>query len=205
MTSRKSNIIRFFDIVFSFLGLIVLSPVFLITALFIVRDSPGGFFYRQTRVGKNGIDFTLYKFRTMTVGSDRKGLITIGAKDKRITRIGYYLRRHKLDEFPQLINVLKGNMSFVGPRPEVRKYVDLYTAEQQQVLSIRPGITDYASIEYLDENQLLENAADPDKTYIEQIMPSKIQYNMKYIKNYTIKEYFKIIFITFFKIAFRPL
>jgi lipopolysaccharide/colanic/teichoic acid biosynthesis glycosyltransferase len=193
--------IRLFDIVFSFFGLIVLFPLFVIIALCIALDSQGGIFYQQTRVGKNGVDFRLYKFRTMAIGSDKERLITVGTKDSRITKVGYYLRKQKLDELPQLINVLKGDMSLVGPRPEVRKYVDLYTPEQQKVLSVPPGITDYASIEYLDENRLLGNAVDPDKVYIEQIMPRKIQYNMRYINHYTTKEYFKIIFITLLKIV----
>lgn len=189
--------IRFFDLLFSFLGLIVLSPFFLLTALLIMADSRGGVFYCQTRVGKNGKDFRLYKFRTMTSGSDKKGLITVGAKDSRITRVGYFLRKYKLDELPQLINVLKGEMSLVGPRPEVRKYVEMYTEEQRKVLSVVPGITDYASIEYVDENRILGEAEDPDKAYVEKIMPDKIRYNMRYIEHKSVGEYFKIIFLTF--------
>jgi lipopolysaccharide/colanic/teichoic acid biosynthesis glycosyltransferase len=192
--------IRLFDLFFSFLGLLLLLPVFLVIALCIAFDSKGGIFYKQTRVGKNGADFKLYKFRSMTNGSDKKGLITVGAKDSRITKIGYFLRKYKLDELPQLINVLKGDMSLVGPRPEVRKYVDLYTNEQRKVLLVSPGITDYASIEYMDENKILGNAVNPDRAYIEQVMPAKIQYNMKYINNYTAKEYFKLIFFTLWKI-----
>lgn len=189
--------IRFFDLLFSFLGLIVLSPFFLLTALLIMADSRGGVFYCQTRVGKNGKDFRLYKFRTMASGSDKKGLITVGAKDARITKVGYFLRKYKLDELPQLINVLKGEMSLVGPRPEVRKYVEMYTPEQRRVLSVRPGITDYASIEYVDENRILGEAEDPDKAYVEKIMPDKIRYNMRYIEHKSVGEYFKIIFLTF--------
>jgi lipopolysaccharide/colanic/teichoic acid biosynthesis glycosyltransferase len=192
--------IRFFDILFSFFGLIILSPFFLIIAICIIVDSKGGIFYKQMRVGKDDVDFKLYKFRTMATGSDKGSLITIGEKDSRITKTGFFLRKYKLDELPQLINVLKGDMSLVGPRPEVRKYVDLYTAEQSKVLSVIPGITDYASIEYIDENQILGAAADPDKAYIEQVMPDKIRYNMKYIENRTLKEYFKIIFLTLYKI-----
>ncbi|MCL1938052.1 MAG: sugar transferase [Candidatus Azobacteroides sp.] len=191
---------RFFDVFFSFFGLILLSPIFFIIAICIVCDSKGRVFYKQTRVGKDGIDFKLYKFRTMTVGSDKGSLITIGARDSRITKVGYFLRKYKLDELPQLINVLLGNMSLVGPRPEVRKYVDLYDDDQRKVLQIRPGITDYASIHYKNENELLANVADPDKMYIEQILPQKINYNMPYINNYTLVEYFKIIFLTFWKI-----
>ena len=192
---------RFFDLLFSFLGLIVLSPFFLVAALLIMLDSRGGVFYCQTRVGKNGKDFRLYKFRTMASGSDKKGLITVGAKDARITRVGYFLRKYKLDELPQLINVLKGEMSLVGPRPEVRKYVEMYTEEQRRVLSVRPGITDYASIEYVDENRILGEAEDPDKAYIEKIMPDKIRYNMRYIEHKGVGEYFKIIFLTFWSIV----
>ena len=192
--------IRFLDILFSFLGLIILSPFFLIIAVCIAIDSKGGVFYKQTRVGKNNTDFKLYKFRTMATGSDKGSLITIGEKDSRITKTGFFLRKYKLDELPQLINVLKGDMSLVGPRPEVRKYVDFYTPEQRKVLTVRPGITDYASIEYIDENQILGAASDPDKAYIEQIMPDKIRYNMKYIDNQSLKEYFKLIFLTIYKI-----
>jgi len=192
--------IRIFDILFSFLGLIILSPFFLIIAICIVVDSKGGVFYKQIRVGKNDIDFKLYKFRTMAAGSDRGSLITIGAKDNRITKIGFFLRKYKLDELPQLINVLKGDMSLVGPRPEVRKYVDLYIDEQRKVLSVVPGITDYASIEYIDENRILGESSNPDKAYIEQVMPDKIRYNMKYINDRSLKEYFKLIFLTIYKI-----
>jgi lipopolysaccharide/colanic/teichoic acid biosynthesis glycosyltransferase len=192
---------RFFDLLFSLLGLLVLSPVFPLIAVCIVIDSPGGMFYKQIRVGKNGVDFKLYKFRTMLTGSDKDSLITIGVKDSRITKVGSLLRKYKLDELPQLINVLKGEMSLVGPRPEVRKYVDLYTDEQRKVLSIMPGITDYASIEYMDENWVLGEASNPDKAYIEQVIPDKIRYNMKYIENQCLKEYFKIIFLTIYHIV----
>lgn len=188
--------IRFFDMLFSLVGLVVLSPVFLIVSLCILLDSRGGVFYRQTRVGKEGVDFRLYKFRSMRSGSDKRRLITVGSRDARVTRVGYFLRKYKLDELPQLINVLKGEMSLVGPRPEVRKYVDMYTPEQRKVLSVVPGITDYASIEYVDENRILGEAADPDRTYVEVIMPDKIRYNMRYIENKSVKEYFKIIFLT---------
>ncbi len=189
--------IRFCDIVFSFFGLLLLSPLFLIVALWIVIDNPGPIFYRQQRVGKDGHDFGLLKFRSMRVGADKMSLITIGDHDPRVTRAGYYIRKYKLDELPQLWNVFIGDMSLVGPRPEVRRYVDLYTAEQRQVLSVRPGITDYASIEYIDENRLLAQSADPDKTYIEEIMPAKIALNMRYINHQSLGEYFKIIFLTF--------
>lgn len=192
--------IRFFDILFSFLGLVLLSPLFLIVALWIIIDNPGPVFYRQQRVGKDGKDFGLLKFRSMRVGADKMSLITIGERDPRVTRAGYYIRKYKLDELPQLWNVLIGDMSLVGPRPEVRRYVDVYTEGQLRVLSVRPGITDYASIEYIDENRLLAESDDPDKTYIEEIMPAKIELNMRYINHQTLGEYFKIIFLTFYKI-----
>ena len=192
--------IRFCDIIFSFIGLLLLSPLFLLVALWIIIDDFGPVFYRQQRVGKDNKDFGLLKFRSMRIGADKGSLITIGERDSRITRAGYYIRKYKLDELPQLINVLIGDMSLVGPRPEVRKYVDLYTSEQKKVLSVRPGITDYASIEYIDENQLLAKSTNPDKTYIEEIMPAKIALNMRYIEHQTVGEYFKIIFITFFNI-----
>ena len=191
---------RLCDIVFSFFGLLFLSPLFLIVALWIVIDDPGPVFYRQQRVGRHNRDFGLLKFRSMRVGADKMSLITIGDRDPRVTRAGYYIRKFKLDELPQLWNVLIGDMSLVGPRPEVRRYVDLYTEKQRQVLSVRPGITDYASIEYIDENKLLAQAADPDKTYIEEIMPAKIELNRRYINNPALGQYFKIIFLTIAKI-----
>lgn len=192
--------IRFCDIVFSFFGLLFLCPLFVIVGLWIIMDDPGPIFYRQQRVGKDGRDFGLLKFRSMRVGADKMSLITIGDRDPRVTRAGYYIRKYKLDELPQLWNVLVGEMSLVGPRPEVRRYVDTYTDEQRKVLSVRPGITDYASIEYIDENTLLAKSDDPDKTYIEQIIPAKIALNMKWINHQTIGEYLKIIFLTFAKI-----
>ena len=191
---------RFFDIIASALGLIILSPVFVVIAIWIKLDSSGPIFYRQVRVGRYNKDFCIFKFRSMRIGADKGSLVTIGGRDPRITRSGYFIRKYKLDELPQLINVLIGDMSLVGPRPEVRKYVDLYTKEQRLVLSVRPGITDYASIEYIDENELLGKSLNPEKTYIEEIMPEKIRYNMKYINHQTLLEYFKIIFLTIFKI-----
>ena len=192
--------IRFFDFILSLVGLVVLAPIFIVLAVWIKIDSVGPVFYKQIRVGQNGKDFGLFKFRSMVVDADKKGLITVGGKDPRITRSGYFIRKYKLDELPQLINVLVGDMSLVGPRPEVRKYVELYDDEQNKVLSVKPGITDYASIEYMDENEILGKSTDPEKTYIEEIMPEKIKYNMKYIKNRSLIEYFKIIFLTVLKI-----
>jgi lipopolysaccharide/colanic/teichoic acid biosynthesis glycosyltransferase len=195
--------IRIFDILFSAIGLILLFPLFLILAIWIKIDSKGPFFYKQTRVGKDNKDFKLFKFRSMVPDADKKGLITVGGQDPRVTRSGYFIRKFKLDELPQFINVFKGEMSLVGPRPEVRKYVDLYNDEQQKVLSVKPGITDYASIEYIDENEMLGKAENPEQVYIEQIMPEKIRYNMKYINNKSILEYFKIIFLTIGKILVK--
>lgn len=193
--------IRFFDFILGLIGLVVLAPIFIMLAIWIKIDSKGPVFYKQVRVGQNGINFGLFKFRSMVVDADKKGLITVGGRDPRITRSGYFIRKYKLDELPQLINVLVGDMSLVGPRPEVRKYVNLYTDEQQKVLSVKPGITDYASIEYMDENEILGKSSDPEKTYIEDIMPEKIKYNMKYINNKNLFEYFKIIFLTVLKIV----
>lgn len=189
--------IRFLDSILSTLGLMLLSPFLLLVAIWIKVDSKGPVFYRQVRVGKNNKDFVLLKFRSMKPGAEKAGLLTIGGKDSRITRAGYYLRKYKLDELPQLINVLLGEMSLVGPRPEVRKYVNLYTDEQKKVLLVRPGITDMASIMYKSENELLQQAAEPERTYIEQIMPHKIQLNMEFINRPGVIKYFKIIFKTF--------
>lgn len=172
---------RLFDIVCSFIGLLILLPLFILISLAIVLGSRGGIFYLQSRVGKNNRDFKLFKFRTMRSGSDKKGLLTVGGRDPRITAIGYYLRRYKLDELPQLLNVLLGSMSLVGPRPEVRKYVDLYTEEQRKVLLVKPGITDYASLQYFSENDLLAASNDPEHTYIHEIMPAKLALNKTYI------------------------
>jgi len=188
--------IRFFDIFFSVIGLIILSPLFLFLALWIKIDSKGPVFYKQLRVGKDGKDFYLYKFRTMLVDADKNGLITVGDRDPRVTRAGYFFRKYKLDELPQLINVVLGDMSLVGPRPEVHKYVEMYTPDQRKVLTVKPGLTDYASIHYIDENKVLAKSDDPERTYIDAIIPEKIRYNMKYIEHQSVKEYFKIIFLT---------
>ena len=188
---------RIFDIVASGIGLILLSPLFVILAIWIKCDSIGPVFYKQVRVGRNNMDFQLFKFRSMRVGSDKKGLITVGGHDPRITRSGYYIRKYKLDEFPQLINVFKGEMSLVGPRPEVRKYVDMYTEEQMHVLDVRPGITDLASIRYRNENELLERVNDPDKYYVEVIMPDKLRINLEYVARHSFTFDIRLIFQTF--------
>lgn len=193
--------IRFFDIIFSIMGLVILSPLFIVLYLLIRIESKGGGFYSQERIGKNGKPFKLYKFRSMRIGSDKKGLITIGEKDNRITKTGFILRKYKLDELPQLWNVFIGDMSLVGPRPEVKKYTDLYTEEQKQVLHVRPGITDWASIKYVDENKILGESKTPDEAYVNLIMPNKIKLNLVYIQNQTLGEYFKIIFTTFKEIV----
>lgn len=191
---------RLFDILASFIGLIIISPVFLVLGIWIKLDSNGPIFYKQVRVGRGNRDFFLYKFRSMRVGADKAGLITVGGRDPRVTRSGYYIRKYKLDEFPQLINVLKGDMSLVGPRPEVRKYVEMYTLEQMHVLDVRPGITDLASIRYRNENELLEKAKDPDKYYIEVIMQDKLRINLEYVKEHSFLYDIKLIFATFWAI-----
>jgi lipopolysaccharide/colanic/teichoic acid biosynthesis glycosyltransferase len=174
---------RSFDILFSLFFLITLFPLFFLIAIIIIADSGLPVFYSQIRVGKNNIDFSLLKFRTMKKDADKLGLLTIGEKDARITSIGYVLRRFKLDELPQLLNVLIGEMSMVGPRPEVRKYVDMYNAEQKKVLSIVPGITDRASIEYSNENEVLAQSENPEKHYIQVVMPAKLKLNLDYVEN----------------------
>ena len=188
---------RIFDVTASGLGLLLLSPLFLIVAIWIRLDSPGPVFYRQTRVGRYNKDFRLLKFRSMCVGSDKKGLITVGGRDPRVTRSGYWIRKYKLDELPQLINVFKGDMSLVGPRPEVRKYVDLYTPEQLHVLDVRPGITDMASIRYRNENELLEQAADPEQFYRDTVMQDKLRINLEYVSDHSFFKDIKIILMTF--------
>lgn len=191
---------RIFDLFFSFFGLVILFPILIIIAILIVLDSKGGVFYKQERVGKNKILFKIFKFRTMKVNADKKGLLTLGDRDDRITRVGRILRKTKLDELPQLINVFIGEMSFVGPRPEVKKYVDLYTESQMEILKLKPGITDYASIIYMDEAVLLGKSKNPEKTYIEEIMPHKIELNKKYLNNKSIFKDIRIIMNTIIKI-----
>ena len=191
---------RLFDIIASGCGLLVLSPLFFVVAIWIKLDSKGPVFYKQIRVGRYGKDFKLFKFRSMRVGADKKGLITIGGHDPRVTRSGYFIRKYKLDEFPQLINVFIGDMSLVGPRPEVRKYVDLYTPEQLHVLAVRPGITDLASIRYRNENEILETVENPEQYYIDVIMPDKLRINLEYVANHSFFYDIKLIFKTFWEI-----
>lgn len=189
---------RLFDITASFFGILILSPLLIFIGLWVGLSSKGGVFYKQIRVGKNNKDFKLYKFRSMRVNSDKQGLLTVGSKDSRITKAGYFIRKYKIDELPQLINVLKGDMSFVGPRPEVRRYVDLYSEEQMKVLSVRPGITDPASIKYRNENDILSSESNPEEYYIQHIMPDKLKINIDYINTRTFFKDIKIIFQTIF-------
>ena len=194
---------RIFDIVASGFGLLVMSPVFLILAIWIKLDSKGPVVYRQVRVGRKNRDFRIFKFRSMRVGADKMGLITVGGHDPRVTRSGYFIRKYKLDEFPQLINVFIGDMSLVGPRPEVRKYVDLYTSEQMQVLDVRPGVTSLASIRYRNENELLEKVEDSDQYYINVVMQDKLAIDLEYIRNVSFGYDIRLVFQTFWEIIRR--
>jgi lipopolysaccharide/colanic/teichoic acid biosynthesis glycosyltransferase len=178
---------RLFDILFSVVGLLLVSPLFIILGLLVKLTSKGPVFYTQKRIGINSKEFNLLKFRTMFVGSDKKGLLTVGSKDARITRVGLFLRKYKLDELPQLINVFNGTMSFVGPRPEVEKYVKLYSPKQREILNVRPGITDFSSIYFRNENELLSLSTDPETFYIQRVMPQKIRLNNVYIKNKSLR------------------
>ena len=191
---------RIFDVVFSLIGIIILLPFYILISILILLSGKGGVLYNQERVGRNSVIFKVFKFRTMRPDSFSKGALTVGSRDPRITEIGYYLRNYKLDELPQLFNVLLGDMSFVGPRPEVKKYTDLYNEEQKKVLSVRPGITDYASIKFRNENDLLAASDEPEQLYIDEIMPEKLALNMKYIQDNTIFKDIKIIFDTFYTI-----
>ncbi|MBK6951739.1 MAG: sugar transferase [Crocinitomicaceae bacterium] len=190
---------RIFDFISSLVVVVLFFPFFIIIAIWILLDSPGGIFYKQIRVGKDGKEFTLLKFRSMTVGADKQGLITIG-NDNRVTRSGRFIRKTKIDEFPQLINIIKGEMSVVGPRPEVPKYVALYTEDQKKVLSVRPGLTDLASLKYFDEQKLLGESDDPEKTYRNEIMPKKLELNLQYLAQQSLFLDFKLIFSTIFRI-----
>ncbi len=187
---------RIFDIIFSVAMLLILAPMLLFIALAVALDSRGGVFYNQIRVGKNGRHFRLWKFRTMKINADSSGLLTVGSRDSRITRSGYYLRKFKVDELPQLWNVLIGDMSIVGPRPEVPRYVAMYNEEQKHVLNIQPGITDYASLLYFKESDLLAASDNPEDTYIREIMPSKLELNLKYLREMSFAGDLKIILLT---------
>ena len=189
---------RLFDIVCSFFGLVFLSWLFVFVALWVGLSSRGGVFYRQRRVGRCNRDFTIYKFRSMRVNSDRQGLLTIGGRDGRITKAGVFIRKYKLDELPQLFNVLRGDLSFVGPRPEVRKYVELYTEEQKKVLTVRPGITSLSSIKYRNENEILSRSDNPEQYYIDVIMQDKLAIELDYLEQRSLLTDIKVIFQTIF-------
>jgi len=191
---------RVFDLVLSFVGIVLLLPFFIIIYILIPLGSKGNPVYVQKRVGRNGAEFLMYKFRTMVANSSSEGLLTIGVKDVRITNIGRFLRKYKIDELLQLFNIIQGTMSFVGPRPEVRKYVNFYTSEQKKVLSIRPGLTDNASIEFSNENEILGQAENPQKEYVEVIMQKKLKLNLMYLEKQSIFTDIKIIFLTLIKI-----
>lgn len=191
---------RALDIVIALIILVFFLPLGLLISLLIVLETKGGIFYKQERVGLNGKPFGLLKFRSMRPNADRLGQLTVGERDPRVTNIGHFIRKYKLDEFPQFINVLIGDMSIIGPRPEVKKYVDLYTIEQRTILKVKPGITDYASIEYFDESRLLGESENPEQTYVQEIMPAKLILNKKYLDNPTIFHDLKIMWLTFKKI-----
>lgn len=191
---------RVFDIVFSFVMLLLFLPLFALLALAIVCDSRGGVFFAQERVGIQGESFRLLKFRSMRTNAEKGGQLTVGSSDSRITRVGYYLRKFKVDELPQLWNVFRGEMSVVGPRPEVPRYVALYNEEQRKVLSVRPGITDYASLLYFSESDLLAASTNPEQTYIEEIMPAKLKLNLEYVRRHSLLEDVKIIWLTGWRI-----
>ena len=191
---------RAFDFLFSLFILVLFFPIGFVISILILFSSPGGIFYMQERIGRQGLPFKLYKFRSMRIDADQSGKLTVGMKDPRITQVGIFIRKYKLDEFPQFINVLRGEMSIVGPRPEVREFVALYTDTQKKVLEVKPGITDYASIEYFNENELLAASDDPKKTYIEDIMPDKLKINQKYLANSTLSHDLKIIFKTILRV-----
>lgn len=196
----KVDLKRLLDIIGAATGIFLLLPLFVIIAVLIAADSKGSVFFKQKRVGLNMIDFHLLKFRTMYTNVTCSSLLTIGNRDNRITRVGYWLRKYKLDELPQLINVFRGDMSLVGPRPEVRKYVNLYDDQQRYVLSIKPGITDWASVQFFNESELLEKADDPENYYIQNIIPIKISQNLKYVMKHDIFTDLKIIWLTLSKI-----
>ena len=188
--------IRFFDIVFSLLGILLLSPVFLLLYIAICLESKGGGFYKQLRVGRYGGDFYVYKFRSMRVGADKKGLITVGGRDPRITRTGYLIRKYKLDELPELWNVLIGDMSFVGPRPDVPGYADKLEGENRRVLLLKPGITGPASLKYRNEEELLAQQEDPQKYNDEVLFPDKVRINIEYLDHWSFGNDIKIIIYT---------
>lgn len=191
---------RLFDVLSSFTALVFLAPALVVVALVIAGGSKGGAFFKQVRIGKHGKPFDLLKFRTMQMGSEAKGQLTVGGRDPRITGVGYFLRKTKLDELPQLLNVLRGDMSIVGPRPEVPKYVALYTPEQRAVLQVRPGLSSLASMEYINENEVLGRSSDPEGTYISEVMPAKLELDLKYVREQNLALDIRIIFGTLAKL-----
>ncbi len=193
---------RLLDFFLASLALLVLAPLFLVIALAIVWDSRGGIFYGQVRIGKGEKPFRIYKFRTMRPASDQESLISLGSGDSRITKVGHFLRAKKLDELPQLWNIVKGDMSIVGPRPEVPHYVQYFTSIQKKTLQVRPGLSDYASLRYLEEGELLAKSEDPEKTYIEDILPKKLALSLQYLEERSLWGDFKIIGETVGKIFF---
>ncbi len=191
---------RLFDVLSSMFALVLLAPAMMVVALAVAGGSEGGAFFKQVRVGKQGKPFQLLKFRTMRLGSEARGQLTVGGRDPRITRIGHFLRRTKLDELPQLLNVLRGEMSIVGPRPEVPKYVALYTPEQRVVLQVRPGLSSLASMEYINENEVLGRSNDPEGTYVHEVMPAKLHLDLKYVREQSLALDLRIIFGTLTKL-----
>jgi len=194
---------RILDIIFSISLLIALLPLFLIIIFLINLETKGGAFYTQIRVGKFNANFKIIKFRSMYAGADLKGYLTVGDKDARITKVGYFLRKYKLDELPQLINILKGEMSFVGPRPEVRQFIDLLDKDQLEMLSVRPGLTDFASLKYVNESEILRESDDPERKYIEDILPEKVRLGIDYIKKSNLYLDIKLVFMTIYQIAIK--
>jgi lipopolysaccharide/colanic/teichoic acid biosynthesis glycosyltransferase len=190
---------RFFDIFFSIIGMLIIFPFLAPLLILVMIGSKGGAFFLQKRIGRGGKEFGLFKIRTMYIDSDKQGQLTVGSNDSRITRMGLFLRKYKIDEFPQLINILIGDMSFVGPRPEVRKYVEIYNDDQKMVLSVRPGLTDFASLQYYNENEQLSKYDDPEKAYIQIIMPHKLKLNLEYIEKRSFGMDINIIFRTLFR------
>jgi lipopolysaccharide/colanic/teichoic acid biosynthesis glycosyltransferase len=192
---------RLFDFIVSLFSMVLLFPLGILISICIILDSKGPIFFKQVRVGKNSKTFKIFKFRTMIVDAEKEGLqLTVG-QDPRITRVGYILRKYKIDELPQIINVLFGEMSFVGPRPEVPRYVELYTEEQKTVLTVRPGITDLASIEFINENEILNKSENPEQLYINEVLPKKLELNKKYVEKSNLSYDIKIIFKTLIKIV----
>ena len=191
---------RWFDVICSLIGLLLLAPILLAIAIIIKLDSRGPVLFIQGRVGKNNKDFHIYKFRTMKLQSESKGLLTLGNHDSRITKVGYFLRRYKIDEFPQLFNILKGDMSFVGPRPELRYYVNFYNEDDFKIFAVRPGITGLASLKYRNEVELLKAADDPENFFIKTIIPDKLKYNKEYIKKRNFFFDLKLIFSTIIQV-----